>query len=166
MAIWTSWTGARCCAHPCRARTNRSMASTRSVCLGHLQCPVRVNQLQGATEQKAGLRLPEAVSDSEKLSTSTWVNWTNTRDGHPHPIKPRKGCDWAETDANSYDVGLFHTTPNGTEFRVTYTEVDNSRNSSYTTGVMMEWGMVFLAIELSCFLLESCTGLLDSISLK
>ena len=50
--------------------------------------------------------------------------------------------------------------------KVTKNEVDNSRNSSYTTGVMMEWGMVFLAIELSCFLLESCTGLIDSISLK
>ena len=43
--------------------------------------------------------------------------------------------DWAETDANSYNVGFFYTTPNGTEFRATYTEVDNSRNSSYATGV-------------------------------
>ena len=43
--------------------------------------------------------------------------------------------DWAETDADSYNIGLFYTTPNKTEFRVTYTEVDNGRNSSYATGV-------------------------------
>ena len=38
---WTPWTGARCC-----ARTARSMASTKSVCLGHQKCPVRVDQLK------------------------------------------------------------------------------------------------------------------------
>ena len=91
---WTSWIGVRCCTHPCRKRTARSVASIRPERLAHQQCPIRVDQLQGAMDQTAGLRPPEAVSDSEKLSTSTWVNWTSTRDGHPHQmLRPRGYCD-------------------------------------------------------------------------
>jgi len=43
--------------------------------------------------------------------------------------------DWQDTDADSWNVGLFYTTPAGTEFRVTYTELNNNTNSSYALGV-------------------------------
>jgi len=45
------------------------------------------------------------------------------------------GGDWQDTDADSWNVGMFYTTPTGTEFRVTYTELNNNTNSSYALGV-------------------------------
>ena len=45
------------------------------------------------------------------------------------------GCDDSDTDANSFNLGVFYTMPAGTELRVTYSEVDNEDNSSYDFGI-------------------------------
>ena len=43
--------------------------------------------------------------------------------------------DWDETAADAWNVGLFYTMPNGTELRMTYSEVDNDDNGSYGQGI-------------------------------
>lgn len=45
-------------------------------------------------------------------------------------------CDTdSDTDAISWNVGLFYTMPAGTELRLTYSEVDNEDNSAYDFGI-------------------------------
>ncbi len=40
-----------------------------------------------------------------------------------------------DTDAQAYNVGVFYTMPAGTELRLTYSKVDNERNSGYDFGI-------------------------------
>ena len=43
------------------------------------------------------------------------------------------GCsgDWSESGGDAWNVGLFYTTPNGTELRMTYSEVNSDDNVGY-----------------------------------
>ena len=43
--------------------------------------------------------------------------------------------DQQGTDADAYNVGLYYTMPAGTELRLTYSEVQNERNSNYDFGI-------------------------------
>ena len=43
--------------------------------------------------------------------------------------------DWKDTAADAWNVGLFYTIKNGTEFRLTYSEVDNDKNGTYGQGI-------------------------------
>ena len=40
-----------------------------------------------------------------------------------------------DTDANSFNIGVFYTMPAGTELRLTYSEVDNEDNANYDFGI-------------------------------
>ena len=40
-----------------------------------------------------------------------------------------------DTDAEAYNIGVFYTMPAGTELRLTYSKVDNERNSGYDFGI-------------------------------
>ena len=39
--------------------------------------------------------------------------------------------DWDESGGDAWNVGLFYTTPGGTELRVTYSEVNSDDNVGY-----------------------------------
>ena len=43
--------------------------------------------------------------------------------------------DWQDTAADSISVGLVYTLPAGTEMRMTYTEVNNDANGTYSLGI-------------------------------
>ena len=43
--------------------------------------------------------------------------------------------DWTDTAADSISVGLVYTMPAGTEVRMTYTELNNDANGSYSLGI-------------------------------
>ena len=43
--------------------------------------------------------------------------------------------DWQNTAADSISVGLVYTLPAGTEMRMTYTDLDNEANGSYSLGI-------------------------------
>ncbi len=44
-------------------------------------------------------------------------------------------CDWDETAADAWNVGIFYTMPAGTELRLTYSEVSNDKNGTYGQGI-------------------------------
>lgn len=43
--------------------------------------------------------------------------------------------DFDNSDADAFNLGVFYTLPAGTEFRATYSEVNNSQNSNYDVGI-------------------------------
>ena len=109
-AIWTSWAGARHSAHPRRVRTARSMASTWSVCLGHQQCPVRVNLTPRGNGSNGRLAATRSRERFRKAVYFHLGNWTSTQDSHPYQMhKPPLVIRHLRTLTGSRRIGLLNT---------------------------------------------------------